>query len=168
MANTPITLTAEVTDSGYIHLNGAEVTATVTTPSGAIHEVPLEWTVSQDGEYRGTFSATEDGRHEVYVGARRAGSEFGSGVTHFEVGDVAAEFYGAEMQTDVLEQVAQETGGHFYTPETVATLPEDVSFTESGTSVFEERDLWDMPIVFLVLIACLGAEWTFRRYKGLA
>ena len=65
-------------------------------------------------------------------------------------------------------RVAEETGGRFYTPETVASLPEDVSFTESGTVVHEERDLWDMPIVFLLLVALVGAEWGYRRRRGLA
>jgi len=33
--------------------------------------------------------------------------------------------------------------------------------------VLEERDLWDMPIVFLLLAATLGAEWIYRRQRGL-
>jgi hypothetical protein len=165
--NVPMTITAEITDSGFIHLNGAEVLATVTTPSGATRDIPLEWTVQTDGEYRGTFAPTEQGRHEIQVAARYGGEVVGEGTSHVEVGDLGSEFYGAEMQADVLRHIAAETGGHFYTPETVGTLPEDVSFTESGTSVFEERDLWDMPIVFLLLTIVLGAEWVYRRQRGL-
>ena len=44
--------TAEITDSGFIHLNGAEVLATITAPSGETRDLPLEWTVQTDGEYR--------------------------------------------------------------------------------------------------------------------
>jgi hypothetical protein len=29
-------------------------------------------------------------------------------------------------------------------------------------------DLWDMPFIFLLLIAILGCEWLVRRAKGLA
>ena len=165
--NTPMTVTAAVTDSGFLHLNGAEVVATITGPSGASQDVPLEWTVQKDGEYRGVLTPMEQGRHEIQVTARYNGEVIGTGTSHVEVGDLGAEFYGAEMQAEVLQHVAAETGGRFYTPETVETLPEDVSFTESGTSVFEERDLWDMPIVFLLLAATLGAEWIYRRQRGL-
>jgi hypothetical protein len=50
----------------------------------------------------------------------------------------------------------------------VDRLAEDVMFTESGVTVREARDLWDMPIVFLLLLAALGGEWSYRRWRGLA
>jgi len=50
----------------------------------------------------------------------------------------------------------------------VSALPEDVSFTESGATVREERDLWDMPVLLLGLLALIGTEWAWRRSRGLA
>jgi hypothetical protein len=35
-------------------------------------------------------------------------------------------------------------------------------------TVLEEKDLWNMPIVFLLLLGLVGAEWAFRRNRGLA
>jgi hypothetical protein len=32
----------------------------------------------------------------------------------------------------------------------------------------ETRDLWDMPINFLLLVALAAAEWFVRKRKGLA
>jgi len=43
-----------------------------------------------------------------------------------------------------------------------------VVFTESGVTVRDSRDLWDMPIVFFLLVGLLGAEWSYRRWRGLA
>jgi hypothetical protein len=34
--------------------------------------------------------------------------------------------------------------------------------------VQEERDLWDMPVLFLLLVGLLGSEWVYRRWRGLA
>jgi len=34
--------------------------------------------------------------------------------------------------------------------------------------VVEERELWDMPVLLLLLIACTGTEWAYRRTRGLA
>jgi hypothetical protein len=34
--------------------------------------------------------------------------------------------------------------------------------------VREARDLWDMPAVFLLIALLLGAEWIWRRARGLA
>jgi hypothetical protein len=47
-------------------------------------------------------------------------------------------------------------------------LAEDVSYTESGVTVREARDLWDMPVVFLLIAALLAGEWALRRSRGLA
>ncbi|MCL4865406.1 MAG: hypothetical protein KJZ47_05895, partial [Gemmatimonadales bacterium] len=68
----------------------------------------------------------------------------------------------------LLRRIAQETGGRYYPLADAARLADDVSYTESGITVRESRDLWDMPIVFLVLIGLLGAEWAVRRWWGLA
>ena len=71
------------------------------------------------------------------------------------------------MRSSLLRQIADETGGRFYTPDDVATLPEDVSFTEAGTTIIEERDLWNMPAIFLLLLGLVGTEWAYRRRRGL-
>lgn len=164
----PVTITAEVSDSGYIRLNGAEVVANVTTPGGLEREVPMEWTVERDGEYRASFLAEEDGLYEVRVQAQQAGVPLGSAESYVQAGDLQTEYFDAEMRASLLERIADETGGRFYTPATIGTLPEDVSFTESGTTVHEERDLWDMPVLFLMLVGLIAAEWGYRRQRGLA
>jgi hypothetical protein len=47
-------------------------------------------------------------------------------------------------------------------------LPEAVTYTGRGVTVVEERDLWDMPILLLLLLGLLGVEWAFRRVRGFA
>ena len=47
-------------------------------------------------------------------------------------------------------------------------LAEDAVFTEAGVTVREAKDLWDMPAVFLLVALLLGAEWGYRRWRGLA
>jgi uncharacterized membrane protein len=162
-----VTITAEVADSAYARLNGAQVVATVVAPSGVERELPMEWTVTRDGEYRTSFVPEERGRHEVRVTASRARAVVGTASSFVDVGDVGVEFFDAEMQADALRRIAEETGGRFYTPATMRTLPEDVSFTDSRATVIEERDLWDMPILFVLLVGLLSAEWGYRRRRGL-
>ena len=79
----------------------------------------------------------------------------------------------AEQRPAVLRRIANETGGRYYTLDDVAKLADDAMFTESGVTVREAKDLWDMPIVFLpivflLLALMLGAEWGYRRWRGLA
>ena len=164
----PIDLTAEVADSGYLRVNGADVRARIVAPDGSESAIPIEWSVERDGEYRTSFVPAQDGLYELHVDAARDGTPLGTAVSYVEAGDLESELRDAEMQEPLLRRVADETGGRFYTPETVHTLPEDVSFTESGTTVREERDLWDMPILLFGLLTLIGAEWVCRRRKGLA
>jgi hypothetical protein len=164
----PVVISAEVSDSGYVRLNGADVRATVVDPAGAEHEVPLHWTVRRDGEYQGTYVPATPGLHEIRVAATQGEVPLGAATAYVEAGDVGAEFFGAALQEATLRRIADETGGRYYTPATIRTLPEDVSFTESGATVIEHRDLWDMPVLLVALLGLLSAEWTWRRRRGLA
>ena len=71
------------------------------------------------------------------------------------------------MRGVTLRRIAEETGGLFYTPATVSSLPEDISLTGAGLTLTEQRDLWDMPIFLVVLLSLIGAEWWYRRMRNL-
>ena len=74
----PLKLSAEVVDPAFVEVNDAQVIAQVTSPSGKTSEVPLEWTVSKDGEYRGQFVPDEAGTYAVKTTAVRDGKELGT------------------------------------------------------------------------------------------
>lgn len=162
-----VTVTAEVTDSAFLAVNGADVTGVVTTPAGAEQEVRLDWVVDRDGAYTAAIPVDERGPYTVRVTARRGDVELGDGTTHFRGAEPVEEFFDAEMHAGLLGRLAEETGGRFYTLDDVDRLPEDVRYTESGITVRETRDLWDMPILFLALVTLVAAEWGYRRFRGL-
>lgn len=166
--NEPVSLRAEVNDKAFAKVNDASVVAHVTGPSGAVSDVPLQWTVQTDGEYRGSFTPTERGTFRVEVEARRNGESLGGEPTFVRAGELRDEFFDAGMRASLLKRLAQETGGRFYTPETVASLPKDIVFTNGGTTELEQMDLWDMPVIFLVLVGLVAAEWGYRKLRGLA
>jgi uncharacterized membrane protein len=163
-----VVLTAEVDDDRFLKMNNARVQATVRTPAGDPVEIPLEWTVDKDGEYRASFLPVENGIYEVAVEAEREGVVVGTAKSFFETEDLDDEYFQAEMRAPLLDRIARETGGKFYRPDTVARLPEDMSYTEGGATVRERRDLWDMPAVFLLMLGLASAEWSYRKYRGLA
>ena len=47
-------------------------------------------------------------------------------------------------------------------------LAEALTLSGRGVTVVEEKDLWDMPALFLLLVAFAGGEWIYRRARGLA
>ena len=167
-----LTLRAEVRDSQYVPVNGAEVVAEVTAPSGAMTTVPMEWGVARDGEYRAPFTPTEPGVHEVRVTWKRPGAAAATAVasepTHFDAAESREEYFAAGMRAPLLRRLAEETGGRFYTPATVRTLPEDLRYARGGVTVVERKELWDMPLTFLLLGVLVAGEWGYRRVRGMA
>jgi len=172
----PIKLSAEVLDAAYAEVNDSRVTAHVTAPSGKTSDVPVDWTVTRDGEYRASFVPEEEGIYGITVTAAHgpadtpgsAAKDSNSAATHVRVSAGDAEYFDAAMRAPLLQRIADETGGHFFTPANAAALPEAISYSGRGVTVVEERDLWDMPAIFLLLIALMGAEWGYRRVRGLA
>jgi hypothetical protein len=163
-----VRLTTLVGDSTFLEVNDAVVTARVTSPSGAVDTLALEWTVERDGAYEADLVPMEDGDYEVEVAATRDGRTLGTDVTWLHTAPSDDEYFDAGRRTSLLERVATETGGRFYTPETVSDLPDDIEVTGAGVTLVEERDLWDMPAIFLLLVALMAGEWAFRRARGLA
>jgi uncharacterized membrane protein len=162
------TIIAELNDSAFLEVNDAVVEATVTAPDGSVQVLPMDWTVDRDGEYAAIVTPAMDGDYEIRVNAAGGeGQVVGTDQLRLRVGPSTEEYFDANLRRSLLERLAKETGGRYYTPETVASLPEDISLTGGGVTLTEERDLWDMPILFLLLVALVGGEWIFRRRRGL-
>jgi hypothetical protein len=166
-AGDTVTVTAAVVDPTFVEINDAQVTAHITGPKGAI-DIPLQWTGEKSGEYRGEFTPSADGIYAAKVEAVRAGKPLGAGAVQLRAAPGDAEYFDATMHATRLRRIAEETGGRFYTPETVASLPEDMRYTGRGVTTVEERDLWHMPIVLLLIVGLMCAEWGYRRAVGLA
>jgi uncharacterized membrane protein len=164
----PVELIANVADSSYLEVNDAIVTVKVTDPGGTVTEIPAEWTVQRDGEYVAHLSPTMEGAYEIEVSATRGDRVLGSDVTHLAVAPSDEEFFGAALRTSTLRRIAEETGGRYYTPATVSALPDDITVTGAGVTLVEQRDLWDMPVLFLLILALMAGEWGYRRARGLA
>jgi uncharacterized membrane protein len=164
----PVTLTADVVDDRFLELNDASVVAHVTSPSGQISSVPLQWTGERNGQYRGTLSTSETGWYEAKVEATRDGKPAGTAVTHVRTAPDDAEYFDAAMHAPLLQRIAQETGGRFYHSDNVGSLPEDLKYSGRGVTAVEERDLWHMPALLFTLMVVLCAEWGLRRYWRLA
>ena len=163
----PVNILVEVGDSAYAAVNNANVVAVVRDPSGDSMTITLEWDVEQDGQYGGRFLTTSPGLYEVSILASRGGDTIGTAVTYVEAAPSADEYFDASMRGTTLRRIADQTGGLFYTPENVATLAEDISFTGAGVTLTEERDLWDMPILLFLVLGLMAGEWGYRRKRSL-
>jgi hypothetical protein len=166
-AGEQVTVTAEVVDRTFLEINDARVIAHVNGPSGLALDVPLQWTGERNGQYRGTFVAPAEGMYSARIEAARGTATVGRGTLHLRAAPGDAEYFDPTMHAARLQRIAEETGGRFYTADSLAGLPEDLRYTGRGVTTVEERDLWHLPIVLVALVALMCAEWGYRRRLGI-
>ena len=147
-----ITLRADVVDKQFVELNDASVVAHVSRPDGTVVDVPMQWSGERSGEYTASVPAGGAGQYEARIEATRAGQSLGTTVAHVRAAPGDAEYFDATMHAPTLRRIAEETGGRFYTSETMKGLAEDLRYTGRGVTTVEERELWHMPIIFIVLV----------------
>jgi uncharacterized membrane protein len=164
----PITLTADVVDPDYKGIDNGRITAHVTSPSGKVEDVPMEWSVKREGEYTARFTPDEDGLFHVRVGGTHDAKDVGTGELALRVAPSDAEFFDPAMRAPLLERMAEETGGKFFRADDTSNLVDAITYSGRGVTVIDERELWDMPILLLLALGLMGGEWAYRRSRGLA
>ncbi len=92
--------------------------------------------------------------------------DLGATTMHLRASAGDSEYFDAAMRTPLLTRIAEDTGGRFFTPANASSLPEAISYSGRGVTVVEERDLWDMPIILMALIALVGGEWALPALRG--
>jgi hypothetical protein len=126
------------------------------------------WELRKEGVYAARFKPEEQGVYDVTADFYRGDKKIGSAKANFRIAESFEEFHNAALNSDLLDRLAATTGGRRYSPRDLHNLPEDISYVDSGSFRVEEKDLWDMPLVYLLLVGSMAAEWILRKRKGLA
>lgn len=131
----------------------------------AATEIELEPVPNSPGLYSGVYLAAEDGTFEVRPPS--AQREL-SNVTQFDVKTTPLEQRETDMQANVVRQVAQLSGGKAYRLPELGALPGDLHKDKELTqTIHRERDLWDLPFLFVAMVVLAGVEWFMRRRDNL-
>ncbi|HEX3183719.1 MAG TPA: glutamine amidotransferase [Pyrinomonadaceae bacterium] len=164
-----VNIVADIRDKRYNPVSDAHATARVTKPSGAIVDVPLTFTtLNSVNTYAGQFKADELGEHRIELTGTSAGLGTLNAKSSVLVSDLNREYYSAAQNSDLLKRISAETGGKYYTPAEAQSLLDDLVYRQTPYSERVTKDLWDMPINFLLIVGLLSAEWFLRKREGLA
>jgi len=161
-----VALRAEVRDKTYLPASDATTEAHILGPEGIAEKVEMRPDPIENGVYTADWTAPKPGSYLVEVVANRGTEELGRDTMTFRREDGVAENFRIQQNRELLEKLSSETGGRYYKPEDAQKLGKDISYSEAGITVRETRDLWDMPIVFLILLALRAGEWVLRRKWG--
>jgi len=164
-----VSIVADIRDKKFNPVGDAHATARVTKPSGLVVDVPLKFTtLNSVNTYAGEFKADELGDHRIELIGNSASLGQLSARSNMLVSDLNREYYSAAQNSDLLKRIAAETGGKYYTAGEAQSLLDDLIYRQSPYSERVTKDLWDMPINFMLIIGLLSAEWFLRKREGLA
>jgi uncharacterized membrane protein len=164
-----VRIVADIRDKRYNAVNDAHATVRVTKPTGVTLDVPLKFTTINDANiYSGEFKADELGQHSIELTGTSSSIGPVSAKSSVLVSDLNREFYSAAQNSDLLQRIAADTGGKYYQLSDVQTLLDDLTYRRTPYSERVTKDLWDMPINFILIIGLLCGEWFLRKREGLA
>ena len=96
----------------------------------------------------------------------RKPEQIGHDVLTFRREDGVAENFHTSQNKELLTKLSEQTGGRYYKPDEASKLTNEISYSEAGITTRETRDLWDMPVIFLLAMAIRASEWLLRRKWG--
>ena len=164
--DTRVTMRVEVRDKLYRPVANAKVQARFLGPDGNSATLELSPQPLEEGIYTGEWTAEKPGSYVTEIIAGHEQEEIGRDVVTFRREDGVAENFHTSQNRELLEKLSQQTGGRYYKPGEASKLTSEISYSEAGITTRETRDLWDMPIVFLLALAIRSSEWLLRRKWG--
>ncbi len=159
-------LTAQVRDVDYLPASDASVQAHVMGPDGLAATVEMTPVPDSPGSFQADWNAAKPGSYLAEIVAQRGGQDIGRDVVTFERMDGVAENFHTAQNRPLLEQLAAETGGSYWHPQDISKLASQIPYSEAGITVRNTKPLWNMPVVFLIILFLLLCEWTLRRKWG--
>jgi hypothetical protein len=168
-----VQISAQVRDRQFQPAVNAHVTAHIVGPGGTSAMLEMQPLQDTPGLYRAEWTAEKPGPYLAEVTAENMDKtasattqQLGQDVLTFQREDGVAESFHTGQNRRLLEQLAAQTGGRYWKPSELKDLPRDISYSEAGISVRSTKELWDMPIVFLLLLGLALGEWLLRRKWG--
>ncbi len=100
------------------------------------------------GRYTVALMRREPGLYQVRLNAAAGGKPLGESVAHLRRVDGVLEQFGSWQHRPMLERIARETGGRYWTLDDLDELPEAIRYSHAGMVESHTIDLWNAPLGF--------------------
>lgn len=161
--------TAQVYDASYNPVEDAEVEVEFSSAGGKKRSVILASV--GNGRYYADVEGVPGGDYS-FSGSAKSGSRLlGKDSGRFSVGEISPEFINLSMNSGLLRQMAEESGGKFYTAKNCSSIIKDIlkdkKFAERSVTIHDELELWSLAGMLIAVILLLTAEWIIRKREGM-
>ena len=156
---TKVKLRVEVRDKTFQPVANARIDAHIVGPENLSDMVTLLPVPAEEGVYAAEYTAEKQGSYLAEISGGAAGSD----VVMFRREDGTAETFRTTQNKELLQKLAEQSGGKYYTASDAKRIPEQINFSDAGITTSQTLDLWDMPAVFLLALGLRATEWLLRR-----
>jgi len=122
--------------------------------------VRLEPVQDVPGLFQGFFTPEQEGRYRLRTAPALQAV---ANTVELHVVTTPLEQMEPAMQLQTLRKMAELSGGRYFSIRDLPELPDAIEGERQATVVRREKELWDLPVIFLVLLCCAGTEWFLRR-----
>ena len=164
-----VELRAQLSDDNFAAVDGVRITALLSQDEDGGSEtqtIELKPVAGTPGVYRTLVPANESGVYYVDAIASKDDQITDSSRLAFSMPEDRSEFFNIRQNQDQLERLAQVTNGQYWQPNDLAGLPLAISRSKAGITEQSRDPLWNLPIIFLLLVCLKMIEWLLRRRWG--
>ncbi len=161
-----VRISADVRDKNYMPLGDARVEAHFLGPQNTAALVEMTPDPNSPGVFSAEWTAEKPGTYTAEISAKHGDEDVGRDTLMFQRVDGVAENFHTEQDRDLLEKLSSQTGGQYWQPQNLAKLADQIPYSEAGITIRQAKELWNMPVVFLLLLLLPAAEWILRRRWG--
>lgn len=172
-----VKLAVRVREAGFEPMDDALVRLEVTGPDSNTSQLYGEPSLKEAGLFEAEFFPKQAGAYRAEAKVERAGdvadaperAAFASvKSTGWVFQPLAEEMARLAPARDMLQRLADSTGGRLLTLDELGSLPELLRGIEVPVQETVTEPLWHSPVFFLLILGLLGAEWFLRRKGGMA
>jgi len=160
---------AQIYNESFQKIQGAEIQVRtglrLENKSQAVSELIL--IEDEPGNYRGELKATQPGGYFYEASIKKDGKLLGAPKGEFVVEEFSLEDQSLTLNKKLLTQMAEVSGGKYYSPEELESLSKDLKLEKKILEKRKTIQLWNHPLLLILFILFIGLEWFIRKKNQL-
>jgi uncharacterized membrane protein len=158
-----LSLRAEFRDEAFRAVEDVRVSAVVSHEDGQTFTLDLPPSVDEAGVFVADVPLDASGTWYFEAIAERDGEPVHVARTSAFSESGQAEYFNIRRNAALLRRLSEATGGQYFEPGNLDGLGELLRYSNAGITEQILRPVWDVPALFLLLLAVKFGEWLLRR-----